>query len=44
MIDEMATTEDENGSKADYTSTEYVVLSVYWDEWSRCIGSRYQRG
>jgi hypothetical protein len=22
---------------------EYVVLRVYWDEWSRCIGSRYQR-
>jgi hypothetical protein len=24
-------------------STEFVVLRVYWDEWSRCIGSRYQR-
>jgi len=20
-----------------------VSLSLYWDEWSRCIGSRYQR-
>ena len=23
--------------------TDFVVLSLYWDEWSRCIGSRYQR-
>ena len=22
---------------------DIVVMSVYWDEWSRCIGSRYQR-
>jgi hypothetical protein len=22
---------------------EFVVVSVYWDEWSRCIGSRYQK-
>ena len=22
---------------------EEIQLSLYWDEWSRCIGSRYQR-
>jgi len=27
----------------DHSETEFVVLSLYWDEWSRCIGSRYQR-
>jgi hypothetical protein len=42
-MDKMATTEGASDSKADYAPTEYVVLSVYWDEWSRCIGSRYQR-
>ena len=22
---------------------EIVIMSTYWDEWTRCIGSRYQR-
>lgn len=25
------------------SNQEIVVMSLYWDEWSRCIGSRYQR-
>jgi hypothetical protein len=23
--------------------TDFIVMTTYWDEWSRCIGSRYQR-
>jgi hypothetical protein len=23
--------------------TNFIVMTTYWDKWSRCIGSRYQR-
>ena len=30
-------------SSPDHKPTEFVIVSVYWDEWSRCISSRYQK-
>ena len=33
-------TTDKNNQNT--TPREFVVFSLYWDEWSRCIGSRYQ--
>jgi hypothetical protein len=44
MASSAATTDSSTESSVpDHKHTEFVVLSVYWDEWSRCIGSRYQR-
>jgi hypothetical protein len=36
-------TMQENTSEDSSSNQEIVVMRVYWDEWSRCIGSRYQR-
>lgn len=36
-------TKTSNDALSESKPTEFVVLSVYWDEWSRCIGSRWQR-
>ena len=40
-----STTEDAKSPLESTTSkpTDLVIVSTYWDEWSRCIGSRYQR-
>lgn len=36
-------TMQENTSEDSSSNQEIVVMRLYWDEWSRCIGSRYQR-
>ena len=32
-----------NATQNSSLEVEEIPLSLYWDEWSRCIGSRYQR-
>jgi Protein of unknown function (DUF3128) len=31
-----------HGAAAARQTTEFIGLGLFWDEWARCIGSRYQ--